>query len=139
MTGIFTADAENRGLVLDPRTKLAVMITLVVFALGNTGSDIAAVRYATIALCALPMVLLFTAKKYKKSAAAGLIYGLMKAAEILLVPKASGAVLSLIGVCCLVFVRLLPGLIMGAYMLSASLSLPCTVCTYLCRSQYRCL
>ena len=66
MTGIFTADAENRGLVLDPRTKLAVMITLVVFALGNTGSDIAAVRYATIALCALPMVLLFTAKKYKK-------------------------------------------------------------------------
>ena len=120
MTGIFTADAENRGLVLDPRTKLAVMITLVVFALGNTGSDIAAVRYATIALCALPMVLLFTAKKYKKAAAAGLVYGLMKAAEILLVPKASGTVLSLIGVCCLVFVRLLPGLIMGAYMLSAT-------------------
>lgn len=30
MTGLFTADVENRGLVLDPRTKLAVMITLVV-------------------------------------------------------------------------------------------------------------
>lgn len=31
MAGLFTADIENRGLVLDPRTKLAVMITLVVF------------------------------------------------------------------------------------------------------------
>ncbi len=48
MTGLFTADVENRGLVLDPRTKLAVMITLVVFALGGTGSDIRAVRYVTI-------------------------------------------------------------------------------------------
>ena len=36
MAGLFTADIENRGLVLDPRTKLFVMITLVVFALGGT-------------------------------------------------------------------------------------------------------
>ncbi len=43
MAGLFTADIENRGLVLDPRTKLAVMITLVVFALGGAGSDIQAV------------------------------------------------------------------------------------------------
>lgn len=41
---MFTADIKNRGLVLDPRTKLAVMLTLVVFALGGTGSDIQAVR-----------------------------------------------------------------------------------------------
>ena len=43
MAGLFTADIENRGLVIDPRTKLAVMITLVVFALGGAGSDIQAV------------------------------------------------------------------------------------------------
>lgn len=39
MAGLFTADIENRGLVLDPRTKLFVMITLVVFALGGTGCN----------------------------------------------------------------------------------------------------
>ena len=57
MAGLFTADIENRGLVLDPRTKLFVMITLVVFALGGTGSDIAAVRYGTTAVSILPLIL----------------------------------------------------------------------------------
>lgn len=67
MAGLFTADIENRGLVLDPRTKLFVMITLVIFALCGTGSDIAAVRYGMIAVSVLPIILLITARQYKKS------------------------------------------------------------------------
>ena len=120
MAGLFTADIENRGLILDPRTKLAVIITLVVFALGGTGSSITAVRYAVIAVSVLPLVLLITARQYKKAAIFGIFYGLMKTAEILLLPKMSGAVLSLAGMCCMIFVRLSPGLIMGAYLLSST-------------------
>ena len=60
---MFTADIENRGLVLDPHTKLAVMFTLVVFALGGTGSNTIAVRIGTVVLSALPIILLFTAKQ----------------------------------------------------------------------------
>ena len=114
MNGLFSADIENRGLVLDPRTKLAVTLTLVIFALGNAGSNITAVRYGTIALCFLPIVLLVTAKQYRKAVIAGGLYMLIKAAEILLVPQLKGPALSMIGVICLVFVRLMPGLIMGA-------------------------
>jgi len=77
MAGLFTADIENRGLVLDPRTKLAVMITLVIFSLGCTGSDISAVRYATIAVSLFPIVLLLTARQYKKAVVYGLLYVLM--------------------------------------------------------------
>lgn len=120
MAGLFTADIENRGLVLDPRTKLFVMITLVIFALGGTGSDITAVRYGTIAVSILPVILLLTAKQYQKAAVFGLIYVLMKLAELFLIPTATGAVLSLTGFCCLLFVRLMPSLIMGAYMLSST-------------------
>ena len=120
MNGLFSADIENRGLVLDPRTKLAVTLTLVIFALGNAGSNITAVRYGTIALCFLPIVLLVTAKQYRKAAIAGGLYMLIKAAEILLVPQLKGPALSMIGVICLVFVRLMPGLIMGSYMLSST-------------------
>lgn len=120
MAGLFTADIENRGLVLDPRTKLAVMITLVVFALGGAGSDIQAVRLATIAVSALPVVLLATARQWKKAAVFGLLYAVLKSAELLLVPQLSGAALSIVGLCCLIFVRLMPSLIMGAYMLSTT-------------------
>jgi len=120
MAGLFTADIENRGLVLDPRTKLFVMITLVVFALGGTGSDIVAVRYGTTAVSILPLLLLMTAKQYRKAAVFGILYAIIKLAEIFIVPGITGAALSIIGLCCLIFVRLMPGLIMGAYMLSST-------------------
>ena len=114
MAGLFTADIEKRGLVLDPRTKLFVMITLVIFALGGTGSHIAAVRYGTTAVSIMPVILLVTAKQYKKAAVFGILYALIKTAEILLVPDMKGAALSIIGLCSLIFVRLMPGIIMGA-------------------------
>lgn len=120
MAGLFTTDVENRGLVLDPRTKLFVMLTLVIFALGGTGSDISAVQYGTVAVSILPVILLVTAKDFKKAAVFGLLYSLVKGAELYLVPHITGAALSIIGLCCLIFVRLMPGLIMGAYMLSST-------------------
>ena len=120
MAALFTADIENRGLILDPRTKLFVMITLVIFALGGTGSDIAAVRYGTIAVSVLPLLLLVTSRQYKKAAVFGILYSLIKSAEILIVPNITGAALSIIGLCCMIFVRLMPSLIMGAYMLSST-------------------
>lgn len=117
---MFTADIENRGLVLDPRTKLALMLTLVVFALGGTGSDIQAVQIGTIIISMLPIVLLFTAKQWKKAVLFGLLYAVLKAAELLLIPNLTGAALSILGLCCMIFVRLMPSLIMGAYMLSST-------------------
>lgn len=50
----------------------------------------------------------------------GILYALIKLAEIFLVPNITGASLSIIGLCCLIFVRLMPSLIMGAYMLSST-------------------
>lgn len=120
MAGLFSADIENRGLILDPRTKLFVMLTLVIFALGGTGSGFAAVRCGTIVISVLPVVLLVTAKQYRKAAICGGAYALIKAAEILLAPNVNGVLSSLLGMCCMIFVRLMPGLIMGAYTLSAT-------------------
>lgn len=119
-TVMFAADIENRGLVLDPRTKLAVMITLVVFALGGTGSDIIAVRIGTVILSVLPIVLLATARQWKKAVFFGVSYAAIKAAELLLIPNLTGIALSTLGLFCMIFVRLMPSLIMGAYMLSST-------------------
>ena len=120
MTGLFSAEIEHRGLVLDPRTKLAVMLTLVIFALGGTGSQFQAVRYGTVVLSILPIILLLTARQGKKSALFGSLYVLMKCFELFLTPKLSGPALSVLGMPCMIFVRLMPELIMGAYMLSST-------------------
>lgn len=120
MAGLFTADVENRGLVLNPRTKLAVVITLVVFALGGTGSNIKAVQCGTIVLSMIPILLLFTAGQWKKGMMFGVLFFVIKLSELFLVPDMKGAVLSFMGICCMVFVRLMPGIIMGAYMLSST-------------------
>ena len=82
------------------------MITLVIFALGGTGSDIPAVRYGTVMISILPILLLITSKQYKKAIVFGIVYATVKAAEIFFLPRAPGAVLSLIGLCCMIFVRL---------------------------------
>ena len=106
MTGLFTADLNSRGPVLDPRTKLAVMLSLVVFALGGVGSEIQAVRYASVGLSILPFVLTAVSGKRKKAALLLCFYAIVKAAEILLI--------------CMLFVRLMPSLVMGSYMLSST-------------------
>ena len=141
MAGLFTADIENRGLVLDPRTKLFVIITLVIFALSGTGSDIAAVRYGTAAVSILPAVLLLTAKQYGKAAVFGILFAAVKAAELLLLPRTTGAALSILGICCMVFVRLMPGSswahICSHPRRSANSSPPCTGCISRSRSRSR--
>lgn len=120
MTGFFSADLNNRGLVLDPRTKLAVMLSLVVFTLGGTGSHIQAVRYAVIALSIVPFALHATAKRYTKAVVLLCLFILVKSAETWLVPRLSGASLSITSVLCMLFVRLMPSLSMGSYMLCST-------------------
>jgi energy-coupling factor transport system permease protein len=120
MKGMFSTDIENRGLVLDPRTKLTVMIALVVFSLGGAGSGFYCVRAAVIALCLLPTVLLFTARRYKKALLLAALFVLVKSAEIWLVPQFTGAALSISSIVCMFIVRLMPSLVMGSYMLSTT-------------------
>ncbi|MBQ9870008.1 MAG: energy-coupling factor transporter transmembrane protein EcfT [Ruminococcus sp.] len=120
MTGLFSADTQNRGLVLDPRTKLAVMLSLVVFTLGGTGSHIQAVRYATVILSILPFAFHATAGRYKKAVVLLCLFALVKSAETWLVPQLTGVLLSIMSVLCMLFVRLMPSLSMGSYMLCST-------------------
>ena len=38
-TNLLQADVENRGIVLDPRTKMVVLMTIAIFVLGGAGGD----------------------------------------------------------------------------------------------------
>lgn len=53
----------NRGLVMDPRTKLLILITITTFALGGAGGK--RVEALVPVLCMMPFLLLITAKRFK--------------------------------------------------------------------------
>ena len=53
---LLASQKSNSGIILDPRTKLAVLITIAVFILG--GSDEGIMQYYIIVLAAIPLLLL---------------------------------------------------------------------------------
>lgn len=70
--GILKTDVENRGLVLDPRTKLLLLITMSVFVLGSAGSG--EIAFLSPCLCFCPMLLLISCKKYSSAGLYAVVY-----------------------------------------------------------------
>ena len=61
-SGLLQASIEDRRLVLDPRTKLFMLITMAIFVLGGTASDV--MPFAAPVLCAMPVCYLFIDRQY---------------------------------------------------------------------------
>ncbi len=59
---LLASQKNNSGILLDPRTKLAVLITIAVFILGGSYEGI--MQYYIIVLAAIPLLLLSAARKW---------------------------------------------------------------------------
>ena len=70
---LLASQKNNSGILLDPRTKLAVLITIAVFILGGSYEGI--MQYYIIALAAIPLLLLLAARKWKGAVLYILIFG----------------------------------------------------------------
>ena len=70
---LLTSQKNNSGILLDPRTKLAVLITIAVFILGGSYEGI--MQYYIIVLAAIPLLLLSAARKWKGAVLYILILG----------------------------------------------------------------
>ena len=60
---LLASQKNNSGILLDPRTKLAVLITIAVFILGGSYEGI--MQYYIIVLAAIPLLLLSAVRKWK--------------------------------------------------------------------------
>ena len=60
---LLASQKNHSGIVLDPRTKLAVLTTIAVFILG--GSYEGVMQYYIIVLAAIPLLLLLSTGKWK--------------------------------------------------------------------------
>ncbi|MCM1487495.1 MAG: energy-coupling factor transporter transmembrane protein EcfT [Firmicutes bacterium] len=118
MDGLFQADIENRGIVFDPRTKLFAMITICVFVIGGVGAEHTPwiSRIAGFA----PIVLLFTAKQPKKAFLYGAVYCILETVQAFFFVNVQGIWQSLLTITFMVLLRLMPGIIMGTYLLSTT-------------------
>ena len=70
---LLASQKNHSGIVLDPRTKLAVLTTIAVFILG--GSYEGVMQYYIIVLAAIPLLLLLSAGKWKGAVLYLLIFG----------------------------------------------------------------
>lgn len=116
--GILQASIQNRGLVLDPRTKLVMLFDIALFVLGSAGGG--SVEPLVPILCAMPAVLMLSAKKWKGAATYLLVYLLSWLIYTQLVPLTKGAVNFILLGCSGMLSRFLPGIAMGGYLVSTT-------------------
>ena len=88
--GILQASVQNRGLVLDPRTKLMMLFNIALFVLRSAGGE--SVEPLVPVLCFMPAVLFISAKRWKQAATYLTIYLASWLVYTRLVPLTLGAI-----------------------------------------------
>lgn len=114
---LLQAESEARGLILDPRTKLLMMVTMAAFILGAAGNGLA---YIPLCLSAVPLLLLLTAKRPKAAALYVLVYGTGWLSLALLGPHLSGVLNFLVLGSAGITTRFMPTIMMGVYVVSTT-------------------
>jgi len=115
---ILQTDVDARGLVLDPRTKLLLLITMAVFVLGGVGS--AKLSFFNPVLCLVPFFLLLLSHRVKTAMVSLLLYILAYLIMLFVVPHTMGLINYLLLGTGVVVMRLLPGILTGMYVLSST-------------------
>ncbi|MEL7624080.1 MAG: energy-coupling factor transporter transmembrane component T [Clostridiales bacterium] len=117
-SGILQATGQKRGLVLDPRTKLLLLVTVSTFVLGGLGGE--KLTFLVPCLSALPLVLLLTARKIKPAVLYLAAFGGAYLASLLLLPRLSGFSQFFVLGCTGILSRVMPGVVLGAYVVSTT-------------------
>ena len=117
-TGLFQADVEHRGLVFDPRTKLVVLMTIAIFVLGGAGGDIFTAFLPCF--CALPLLLLLTAKRWRTALVFAVVYAVAYGTFWYWGPRTEGLPNFLILAVCGILSRFYPSVMAGAYLIGTT-------------------
>ena len=118
MNGLFQANIADRGILLDPRTKLFALLTIIVFVLGGMGT--LAPEWLNVLISITPLVFLCSAKQWGKALGFGAVYAAADLFLIYGVNSVNGAGKYLLIMLCTLIVRILPGMIMGAYLFAST-------------------
>lgn len=115
---ILQADIENRGLILDPRTKLLLLITMATFVLGGMVGE--KLWFLTPCFCILPLVLLISTGNYKTAFIYTVVYTAAYLSFTLLVGRTTGLTNFLILGTSGILTKIMPSLMLGIYVVSST-------------------
>ena len=115
---ILRSGTSGRGLVLDPRTKMFLLITMSVFVLGYAGGE--ELAFLMPLFCALPALALLSAGKWKQALVYSVVYGFCTLALNRWIMVLNGVPRFLLFGTCGILTRILPGLMMGVYVLKTT-------------------
>ena len=116
--GILQTTGQQRGLILDPRTKLLLLVTISTFVLGGLGGD--KLSYIIPALSFMTLLLLLTAGRLRAAVICLVVYSAANLASLLLLPRLSGFIYFLVLGSVGIFSRVMPGVVMGVYVVSTT-------------------
>ena len=110
--------AKRRGLLLDPRTKLFMLITVtsLMLSIGNSG----VMNIVKPVLSILPFALLLSERKWKTALQYLLLYAVCFALERAALHLLSGTASFLLLAVCSIMTRFAPGFMMGAFLISTT-------------------
>ena len=115
---ILQARIQNRGLILDPRTKMLLLITMSVFVLGYAGGE--ELSFLMPFFCAIPALALLSAKKWKTAFLYCVLYSLSFIVSTCWVKFVHGLPHFILLGTCGILSRVLPGLMMSAYVVGTT-------------------
>ena len=115
---LLASQKNNSGILLDPRTKLAVLITIAVFILGGSYEGI--MQYYIIVLAAIPLLLLLAARKWKGAVLYILIFGGSLCLEMFGLSRLTGVAnyiaVTIVGI----LLRFTPSVVMGYFVVTTT-------------------
>lgn len=111
-------DISNRGLVLDPRTKMILLITMTFFVLGYAGGEDLA--FLMPVYCIIPAILFVLGKKCKIAVIYVFIYSLADFILCSFNGNTIGLIHFLLFGSCSIITRILPCMMIGAYTMSTT-------------------
>ena len=115
---LLTCNAKRHGLLLDPRTKLFLLITVTSLML-STGND-GVMNLVKPILSLIPFALLLSERKWKTAARYLLLYAVCFALERVALQLLSGLAAFVLLAVCSVMTRFAPGFMMGAFLISTT-------------------
>ena len=128
---LLASGKNNSGILLDPRTKLAVLITIAVFILGGSYEGI--MQYYIIVLAAIPLLLLSAARKWKGAVLYILILGGSLCLEMFGLSRLTGVAnyiaVAIVGI----LLRFTPSVVMGYFVVTTTTVSEFVAAMELCR------
>ncbi len=110
---VLRSSAGKRKVLLDPRTKLALLVTIGIIVLGGDNGGWMTVVRPSLAM--IPAILLLLSRRNSMAILYAFVYGISFAGELLLIPRTTGAANFLILFFSAFIARILPGVIMGYF------------------------